>query len=363
MYDYAIIGSGLFGSVFAHHAKLRNKKILVLEKREHIGGNVYTANQNGINVHEYGPHVWHTTSKKIHEFMLQFCEFNNYSHRIKVNYDGEIFSFPINLMTLNQLWGVKSPFEAKIALENKKIKIDNPANLEEWVLSQAGEEIYEKFIKGYTIKQWGRDPKNLPSSIIKRLPIRLTFNDVFYPDSHVYQGIPIGGYTPIIEKMLEGLEVKLQEDFFDNKKTLEKIAKNIIYTGPLDRFFDYSEGKLNYRSLRLEKQYLHGDYQGCAQINYTSTKIDYTRIIEHKHFENPDHPDTIITKEFPQEYEGTNEPFYPINDYQNKKLADKYRTFSLSLNNYHFGGRLATYNYYDMHQVVASALALSEKIL
>ena len=363
MYDYVIVGSGLFGSVFAHQAKLINKKVLIIEKRNHIAGNIYTSNEHDINVHKYGPHIWHTTSKKIHDFMCQFCEFHNYSHRVKINYDNEIYSFPINLMTLNKLWGVKTPLDAKIILESKRIQISNPSNLEEWVLTQVGEEIYEKFIKGYTLKQWGRNPKELPSNIIKRLPIRLTYNDRFYPDTHTYEGIPVGGYTPIIEKMIDGIELKLEEDFFDNKKTLEKISHNIIYTGPLDKFFDYSEGKLQYRSLKFESECLDGDFQGCAQMNYTSDKIPFTRIIEHKHFEFKESKKTVITREYPQEYTGENEPFYPINDLENKWIADKYRKASSSLNNYYFGGRLATYNYYDMHQVVASALSLSEKIL
>ena len=363
MYDYAIIGSGLFGSVFAHQAKLKNKKVLLIEKRNHIGGNIYTSNKFGINVHEYGPHIWHTTSKKIHEYMCQFCEFNNYSHRVKINFEDQIYSFPINLLTLNQLWGVKTPHEAIKVLESKKLLINNPSNLEEWALNEVGEEIYEKFFKGYTLKQWGREPRYLPVGIIKRIPIRLNYNDRFYPDSHAYEGIPIGGYTPIIEKMIDGVELKLGEDFFDNKKTLEKIANKIIYTGPLDKFFNYSEGNLHYRSIKFESETLSGDFQGCAQMNYTSEKIPFTRIIEHKHFEFAENDKTIITREYPQEYNGDNEPFYPINDNENKSIADKYRFLSNSLDNYHFGGRLATYNYYDMHQVVASALALSGKIL
>jgi len=363
MYDYIIVGAGLFGSVFANEAKLKNKKVLVLDKRKHIGGNVYTSNEFGINVHEYGPHIWHTTSKKIHDYMCNFCKFNNFSYHGKVNFNNKIYSFPINLMTLHQLWGVNNPQEAKEALESKKIKINNPSNLEEYILSEVGEEIYDIFIKGYTYKQWGRDPKDLPSSIIKRLPIRLNFNDRFYPDEHVYEGIPIGGYTPIIEKMLSGVEVKLEEDFFDSKKILEKISDKIIYTGPLDKFFDYSEGKLEYRSMKFEKEIKQDDFQGNAIINYTSKDVPYVRIVEHKHFEFLNISKTIITKEFPQEYSGNNEPFYPINDSKNKDLAKNYNILVQNLKKYHFGGRLATYNYYDMHQVVASSLSLSERIL
>jgi UDP-galactopyranose mutase len=363
MYDFGVIGSGLFGSVFAHEANLRNKKVLVIEKRNHIGGNIYTSHNNGINVHEYGPHIWHTTSKKIHNYMCQFCAFNNFTYRGKINYENKIYSFPINLMTLHQLWGVTNPKEAEEILNSKKIKIDNPKNLEDWVLSQVGEEIYEIFIKGYSTKQWGRDPKNLPASIIKRLPIRLNFNDRFYPDEHLHEGIPIGGYTPIIEKMLDKVEVKLEEDFFESQKVLEKICNKIIYTGPLDKFFNYSDGKLEYRSMRFEKQTLTGDYQGNAIINYTSKNIPFIRIVEHKHFEFTKSEKTIITREYAEEYTGANEPYYPINDEKNKLLANHYNSLADNLDKYYFGGRLATYNYYDMHQVVASALKLVSKIL
>lgn len=363
MYDYVIIGSGLFGSVFAREANLKNKKVLVIEKRNHIGGNIYTSNYEGINVHEYGPHIWHTTNKRIHDYISQFCSFNNYSHRAKVNFEDEIYSFPINLMTFHQLWNVKTPIEAQILLESKKVNIQNPKNLEEWILTQVGEEIYQKFIKGYTQKQWGRHPKDLPSSIIKRIPIRLNFNDRYFPDTHIYEGIPVGGYTPIIEKMLDGVELKVSEDFFDNKKTLEKLADKIIYTGPLDKFFDYSHGQLEYRSLRFEKENFHGDFQGCSIVNYTSDKIPFTRIVEHKHFEFLEHEKTVITREYPQEYNGNNEPYYPINDEKNKNIANFYKNLALNNKKYYFGGRLATYNYYDMHQVIAASLSLAQKIL
>lgn len=362
-YDYTIVGSGMFGSVFAQRATSIGKKVLVIDKRTHIGGNCYTDNINGINVHAYGSHIWHTTDKRIHDYMCQFCEFNNFSLRTKVNYNGEIYSFPINLFTLYQLWGVKTPEEAQAKLDSVKVKIDHPSNLEEWILSQVGPEIYEKFIKGYTAKQWGRDPSNLPSSIIRRLPIRLNYNDRFYPDEHVYEGIPIGGYTQIFEKMLSKSEVRLGIDFFQEQKLLERISNKIIYTGPIDKFFNYNEGQLEYRSLKFENEFHKGDYQGNAIINYTSTNVDFTRIVEHKHFEFTKSDNTIITKEYPQEYNGTNEPYYPINNDKNKKIAQIYREKSQELNNYNFGGRLATYNYYDMHQVVASSLALADKLL
>lgn len=362
-YDYIIIGSGLFGSVFAYKAKLSGKKILVIEKRNHIGGNVYTENNEGINVHKYGAHIWHTTSKKIHDFMSQFCEFNNFSLRVKANFNDEIYSLPVNLFTMYQLWGVTSPEQASKKLQQVRIPIDNPSNLEEWALSQVGEEIYEKFIKGYTTKQWNKSPKDLPSSIIRRLPIRLNFNDRWFPDSHIYEGIPIGGYTSIVEKMLHGVEVKLEEDFFESRKLIENLSSNIIYTGPIDKFFNYSAGRLEYRSLRFQEETHNGDYQGNAAINYTSAEIPYTRIIEHKHFEFIESDKTIITKEYPQDYTGNNEPYYPINNDLNNNIANIYRDLSKQLKNYKFGGRLATYNYYDMHQVVASALSLSDKIL
>ena len=363
-YDFTIVGAGFFGSVFAYEASKRGKKVLVLDKRDHIGGNCFTKEVEGINVHQYGPHIWHTTSKKIHDYISQFCEFNNFSYRPKVNYKNKIYSFPINLFTLNQLWGVKTPAEAKEKLESVKIKIDNPKNLEEWVLSQVGEEIYKIFIQGYTTKQWGRDPSLLPSSIIKRLPIRLNYNDRFYPDDHIYEGIPIGGYTKIFEKLLQNSEVKLNEDFFDNKKIIENISDKIIYTGPIDRFFDFTEGKLEYRSLKFDHQILNmEDYQGNAAINYTDIEIPYTRVYEHKHFEFSKSNFTVVTKEYPQSFDGNNEPYYPVNDELNKKILYLYKNKVEKLSNYQFGGRLATYNYYDMHQVVASALSLSEKIL
>jgi UDP-galactopyranose mutase len=357
------VGSGLFGSVFAHSAKLKNKKVLILDKRNHIGGNVFTSNFNGINVHEYGSHIWHTASKEIHDYMSQFCVFNNYVHRGKVFYKNKIFSFPINLFTLNQLWGVTNPADAQKILDQKKIPIENPRSLEDFALSQVGEEIYEIFIKGYTIKQWGKNPSDLPASFLKRIPIRLNFNDRYYHDNDKFEGIPVGGYTPIIEKMISEVEVKLNEDFFESKKILERLSDKIIYTGPLDQFFDYSEGKLEYRSLKFEKEFLKGDYQGCSVVNYTDKKIPYTRILEHKHFEFNNSEHTVITKEYPQDYNGSNEPYYPINNEENKKLADTYRFMSKIENKYYFGGRLATYNYYDMHQVVASSLALAKKLL
>ena len=363
-YDFAVVGSGLFGSVFAYEATKRNKKVLVIEKRNHIGGNCYTESIDNINVHMYGPHIWHTTNKKIHEYMCQFCEFNNFSLRTKVNYKNKIYSFPINLFTLYQLWDVNTPEQAKSKLNSVKASIDNPKNLEEWILSQVGEEIYETFIKGYTTKQWGKSPDKLPSSIIRRLPIRLNYNDRFYGDDHIYEGIPIGGYTRIFEQLLENSEVKLEHDFFEDQKSIENLSDKIIYTGPIDKFFNFNFGNLEYRSLRFEHKRLNQeDFQGNAIINYTSEDVPWTRIVEHKHFEFSKSSNTVITKEFPELYNGANEPFYPVNDDINKNILKFYNAEVDKLSKYHFGGRLATYNYYDMHQVVASALALVNKIL
>lgn len=363
-YDFAVVGSGLFGSVFAYEATKRGYRVLVLDKRSHIGGNCYTENIHDIHVHKYGPHIWHTTSKKIHDYMCQFCEFNNFSLRTKVNYNNKIFSFPINLFTLYQLWGISTPEEAKIKLDSVKINVKNPQNLEDWMLSQVGEEIYETFIKGYTTKQWGRTPDKLPSSIIKRLPIRLNFNDRFYGDDHVYEGIPIGGYTRIFDQLLQNCDLKLNTDFFEDKKNIENNCNKIIYTGPIDKFFNYDFGRLEYRSLKFEHSILdQEDFQGNAIINYTSMDVPWTRIVEHKHFDQVRSNKTIITKEFPELYNGSNEPFYPVGDDNNKKILKIYNSEVEKLEKYYFGGRLATYNYYDMHQVVASALALVNKIL
>jgi len=354
MYDYIIVGSGLFGSVCAFELSKKNKKVLVLEKREHIGGNCYTEKKEGINIHKYGPHIFHTNDKKIWDYINQFAKFNNFVNRPKVNFDGSIYSFPINLFTLYQLWGVKTPKEAEEKLEQVKIKNDNPQNLEEWILSQVGTDIYEKFIKGYTTKQWGRDPKDLPASIIKRLPIRLTFDDNYFFDK--YQGIPEGGYTQIFEKLLDGIEVKTNIDFLENKEYWEKQTKKIIFTGKIDELYDYRFGKLEYRSLNFESELVEGDFQGNAIVNYTNKEVPYTRICEHKHFEFGQQPLSIITKEFPQEYTGQNIPYYPIGDEKNTNVYKQYKSLNEQQDCYILGGRLSEYKYYDMHQIIASAL-------
>lgn len=352
-YDYIIVGAGLFGSVFAYEANKSGKKVLVLEKRDHIGGNCYTENIEGINVHKYGPHIFHTNNKQIWDYVNQFAEFNNFIHRPKVNFNDRIFSFPINLFTFYQLWGVTSPQQAIDKLQKVVKTPSNLDSLENWIISQVGEEIYEIFIKGYTQKQWGRHPKNLPSSIIKRIPIRLTYEDNYFFDK--YQGIPIGGYTKIFEKLLKDIDV-IQADFLTEKKYFESLGHKIVYTGKIDELFDYEYGKLSYRSLRFEHETVLGDFQGNAIINYTSSDVDFTRITEHKHFEFKNTDKSIITREYPEEYNGLNIPYYPINDIANSKIYESYRKKTKSMQNYIFGGRLAEYKYYDMHQVIASAL-------
>lgn len=356
MYDFIVVGSGLFGSTFAQQANEAGYKCLIIDKRNHNAGNCYSENIDGINVHKYGPHIFHTSDEKIWNYVNRFAKFNNYVNRPKVNYKGEIYSFPINLFTLYQLFGVKTPEEAAKVLEEIKIHSDSPKNLEEWILSQVGEEIYRKFIYGYTKKQWGREPKELPSSIIKRLPIRLTFDDNYFND--IYQGIPIGGYTKMIEKMQEGIEVRLGVDFFEHREELESQAKTIVFTGAIDEFFEYAHGPLEYRSLRFETEVLSiSDYQGNAIVNYTEEEVPYTRICEHKHFEFGKGESTIITREYPDSWEPGKERYYPVNNEENNSRYSKYQKMSNDIfPKYIFGGRLAQYKYYDMHQVIASAI-------
>jgi UDP-galactopyranose mutase len=353
-YDFLIIGSGLFGCVFAQQAQFNNKTCLILEKRNHPFGNCYTENISGINIHKYGPHIFHTSNDKIWNYVNQFSSFNNYVNRPKVNYQGKLYSFPINLFTLYQLWGVNSPDQARVRLEKEKVKIDNPQNLEEWILSQVGEEIYHTFIYGYTKKQWNTEPKNLPSFIIKRLPIRLNFDDNYFNDS--YQGIPIGGYSKMMNNMIDGIEVILETDYLKNRDYWNSKAKTLVYTGPIDEFYDYEFGVLDYRSLRFEHEKLEvPDYQGNAIINYTDYSVPFTRIIEHKHFEKNETNHTIITKEYSQDWSKSLERFYPINNDKNNDLYAKYKSLSQT-SKVIFGGRLGEYKYYDMHQIIGSAL-------
>lgn len=362
MYDYLIVGSGLFGSVFAYEANKRGKKCIVVEKREHIGGNIYTKNVEGINVHEYGPHIFHTSNKDIWDYVNKFTSFNTFVNRPKVSYKGKIYSFPINLLTLHQVWGVNSPELALKKLEEVKVKIDDPSNLEEWCHSQIGVELYEMFIKGYTKKQWMKDPRDLPPSIIKRLPIRTNYDDNYYFDR--YQGIPEGGYTKIIVNMLEGIQVWKSTDYLINRSYWNKIAKKVLYTGPIDEYFDYCDGDLEYRTTKFEHQVLPvKDFQGVAQMNYTNEHIPYTRVIEHKHFEFGQQDKTVITIETPDTWSRTKIPYYPINDGKNNALFKRYKERAALEKNVIFGGRLAEYRYYDMHQVIGAALHLVDQEL
>lgn len=358
-YDYLIVGAGLFGAIFAHEMTKNGKKCLIIEKRNHIAGNAYTELKENINVHKYGAHIFHTDNKKVWEYINQFADFNRFTNSPVANYKGELYNLPFNMNTFYQMWGVKTPEEAKAKIEEQKsdANIDNPKNLEEQAISLIGKDIYEKLVKGYTEKQWGRKCEDLPSFIIKRLPVRFTFDNNYFND--LYQGIPIGGYTKIVEKMLEGIEVKLNTDFFDDKEKWLNIADKIIFTGMIDQYYDYCYGELEYRGLNFEFETLDiENYQGNAVINYTDAETPYTRIIEHKHFENSDSPKTIITKEYPQSWSKGEEAYYPMNDKKNSELFNKYVELSKKEDNVIFGGRLGMYKYLDMWQVIDEALKL-----
>lgn len=362
-YDYLIVGSGLFGSVFAHEMAKKGSKCLIIEKRNHVGGNIYTKLEENINVHKYGAHIFHTNNKKIWEYINQFVDFNRYTNSPIANYKGELYNLPFNMNTFYQMWGVKTPMEAKAIIEEQKIeaKISNPKNLEEQAISLIGKDIYEKLVKGYTEKQWGKKCEDLPSFIIKRLPVRFTFDNNYFND--LYQGIPIGGYTKIIEKMLEGIEVKLNTDFFDDKQKWLNSADKILFTGMIDQYFDYCYGELEYRGLNFEFETLNLDnYQGNAVINYTDSETPYTRIIEHKHFEYSNSSKTIITKEYPKNWTKGEEAYYPLNDKKNSELYRKYVELSKKENKVIFGGRLGMYKYFDMWQVIDEALKLVDKL-
>jgi UDP-galactopyranose mutase len=360
MYDYLIVGCGLFGATFANQAKQKGKKSLIIDSRDHIGGNCYTENAQGINIHKYGPHIFHTNNEEIWNYINKFATFNNFVNRPKVNFKNKIYSFPINLFTIYQLWGINSPKEAELKLNQVKCKIENPQNLEEWILSQVGEEIYHTFIYGYTKKQWGVEPKELDSFIIKRLPIRLNYNDNYYFDK--YQGIPIGGYTKMIENMIEGIDVITSENYFNRREYWNNKAKNLVFTGKIDEFYDYKYGTLGYRSLRFEtERHAISDYQGVAQMNFTSESIPFTRIIEHKHFEFGNQDYTYITKEYPDAWDFSKTPYYPINNDKNTEIYNKYKQLN-TYKNVIFGGRLAEYKYYDMHQIIGSAINKSKDI-
>lgn len=363
-YDYLIVGAGLFGSVFAYEANKRGKKCLVIDKREHIGGNIYCEKVENINVHKYGAHIFHTSNKRVWDYVNNFNEFNNYINSPVAVYKDELYNLPFNMNTFSKMWGISKPEEAKRIIHEqiKELNIDNPQNLEEQALSLVGTDVYKKLIKGYTEKQWGRDCRDLPAFIIKRLPLRFTYDNNYFNDR--YQGIPIGGYTNIIEKMLDNIDVKLNTDYFEFIKNNADIANKTVYTGMIDEFYDYKYGVLQYRSLKFESEILDCDnYQGNAVVNYTERQVPYTRIIEHKHFEYGNQNKTVITKEYPNEWNKGNEPYYPINDTKNNSLYEKYKELAEKEDNVIFGGRLGSYKYYDMDKVIESALEAVDKEL
>lgn len=363
-YDYLIVGAGLFGATCAHELKKKGKKVLVIEQRDHIGGNIYTENHDGVHVHKYGAHIFHTNDKRVWDYVNSFADFNRFTNSPLASYEGSLFNLPFNMNTFHQLWGVKTPAEAakKIDEQRQEMAGKEPENLEEQAIALVGRDIYEILIKGYTEKQWGRKATELPAFIIRRLPVRMTYDNNYFSDR--YQGIPIGGYTQIAEKMLEGIEVKTGVDFLENREYFSGLADKIIYTGPIDEYFNYQFGKLEYRSLRFDTETLPNvdNYQGNAVINYTESSVPYTRIIEHKHFDPVETAHTVITKEYPEEWQEGSEPYYPVNDDKNMTLFKKYRELSKTESNVYFGGRLAEYKYYDMHQVIRSAFNLIDDL-
>ncbi len=357
IFDYLIVGAGLFGCVFAYEAKKRGKTCLVIDKRDHIGGNIYCESIEGINVHKYGAHIFHTSDKKIWDYVNDFAEFNNYINSPVAVYKDELYNLPFNMNTFSKMWGIKTPAEAKakIAEQIAELDITEPQNLEEQALSLVGRDVYEKLVKGYTEKQWARSCTELPSFIIKRLPLRFTYDNNYFNDR--YQGIPIGGYTPIVEKMLEGTEVRTGVDYFEFIKENPDIAAKTVFTGQIDEFFEYKLGVLEYRSVRFETEVMDTDnYQGNAVVNYTEREVPYTRIIEHKHFEYGKQPKTVISREYSSEWKQGDEPYYPINNERNNTLYQQYEELAKQRTDVIFGGRLGQYKYYDMDKVIAAAL-------
>ena len=363
-YDYLIVGAGLFGAVFAEKAMAAGKRVLVIDRRNHVGGNIYTEDVEGIQVHKYGAHIFHTNDKTVWEYVNRFAEFNRYTNSPVANYHGELYSLPFNMYTFNKMWGVITPEEAKarIAEQRAAAGITEPKNLEEQAISLVGTDIYERLVNGYTEKQWGRPCTELPAFIIRRLPVRFTFDNNYF--NALYQGIPIGGYTAMVERMLFGAELLLGVDYLESKEYYDSLADRVVYTGQIDRYFDYCYGYLSYRSVRFETELLDTDnYQGNAVVNYTDRETPYTRIIEHKHFEFGTQDKTVISREYSQEWEPGIEPYYPINDERNGALYQKYRALAEKEKGVLFGGRLAEYCYYDMDAVIASALREAEREL
>ena len=368
-YDYLIVGSGLYGAIFAHEAKAKGKSVLVVDKRPNIAGNVYTEKQEGINVHMYGAHIFHTNDKRVWNYITQFAEFNRFTNSPVANYKGELYSMPFNMYTFNKMWGVVTPEEAAAKIEEQKKEITGePKNLEEQAISLVGRDIYEKLVKGYTEKQWGRDCRELPAFIIKRLPVRLTFDNNYF--NALYQGIPIGGYTKMVENLLDGIEVRLNTDYLEHKAELDALADKVVYTGPIDAYFGFKLGTLEYRSVRFENETLDiPNFQGNAAVNYTDRETPWTRIIEHKWFEfgkdedGNDLPKTIISREYSSEWKAGDEPYYPVNDEKNGQLYAKYKELADKETGVIFGGRLGEYKYYDMDTTIASVLDMCEKEL
>lgn len=362
-YDYLIVGAGLYGAIMAYEAKKNGKTCLVIDKRDHIAGNIYTKELEGINVHQYGAHIFHTSNKMVWEYINQFAEFNQYINAPIAVYKDELYNLPFNMNTFSKMWGIRTPKEAqeRIAKQVKEANIKEPKNLEEQALSLAGRDVYEKLIKGYTEKQWGRSCTELPAFIIKRLPFRFTYDNNYFNDR--YQGIPMGGYTKIVEKLLDGIEVLTNTDFFAFRKEYQNIADTIIFTGMIDEYYEYSLGELEYRSVRFETEVLECEnYQGNAVVNYTEREVPYTRIIEHKHFEFGQQEKTVISKEFSSEWAVGMEPYYPVNNEQNNELYQRYREMADKETNVIFGGRLGEYKYYDMDKVIAAALQMVEQL-
>ena len=363
-YDYLVVGAGLYGAVFAYEAKKKGKTCLVIDKRDHIAGNIYCENIHDINVHKYGAHIFHTSDKKIWEYVNQFAEFNNYINSPVARYKDELYNLPFNMNTFSKMWNIATPQEAKdiIASQIADLNITEPKNLEEQALSLVGKDVYEKLIKGYTEKQWGRDCKHLPSFIIKRLPLRFIYDNNYFNDR--YQGIPIGGYTKIVEKMLDGIEVRLNTNYLDNREEFDAMADKIVYTGMIDQFYDYKLGVLEYRSVRFETEELDMEnFQGNAVVNYTEREVPYTRIIEHKHFEFGKQPTTIISREYSSEWKKGDEPYYPVNNDKNNNLYQQYKELADKEAKVIFGGRLGGYKYYDMDKVIMAALEMCDKEL